>query len=65
MRSGFVAIGRSPLLIVAGLAPQSLGAIGRKLGPVERFLPGQRVFSTLMVAAGAWLILESGVLPTI
>lgn len=54
------AIGRSPLLVVAGLAPRSLRAIARWLGPLERFVPGQRAFSAIMVIAGLWLVVGSG-----
>ena len=57
------AIGRSPLLMLAGLAPQSLGALAQRLGPIEHLVPGQRVFSVLMEAAGLWLIFQSGMLP--
>ncbi|MBD3765791.1 MAG: sulfite exporter TauE/SafE family protein, partial [Rhodobacterales bacterium] len=57
------AIGRSPLLLLAGLAPQSLGTLARRLGLIEQFLPGQRAFSAVMVAAGLWLIFQSGILP--
>ncbi|MFN4153841.1 MAG: cytochrome c biogenesis CcdA family protein [Paracoccaceae bacterium] len=57
------AIGRSPLLVLAGLAPQSLNTIARRLGPVEHLIPGKRAFSALMVMAGIWLISHSGILP--
>ena len=56
------AIGRSPLLILAGLAPQSLNVLVTRLGAIERFLPGRRAFSVLMIGAGLWLILQSGFL---
>lgn len=56
------AIGRSPLLILAGLAPQSLNALITRLGAIERFLPGHRAFSVLMMGAGLWLVLQSGFL---
>ncbi len=56
------AIGRSPLLILAGLAPQSLNVLVTRLGAIERFLPGHRAFSVLMTGAGLWLILQSGFL---
>lgn len=59
------AIGRSPLLVLAGLVPQSLEAIARRLGPVSRFLPGHRAFSAIMVAAGLWLVLQSGIMPRV
>ncbi|MFN4157565.1 MAG: cytochrome c biogenesis CcdA family protein [Gemmobacter sp.] len=57
------AIGRSPLMVLAGLAPQSLNTISRRLGPVEHLIPGPRAFSALMVVAGLWLIFQSGILP--
>lgn len=59
------AIGRSPLLLLAGLAPQSLGALAQRLGPLEHLLPGQRTFSAIMVTAGLWLIFQSGIMPPI
>ncbi|MDP1668794.1 hypothetical protein [Phaeovulum sp.] len=48
-------VGRSPLLLVAGLAPQQLGGIKSRLGAIERFVPGRSFFAALMVAAGLWL----------
>ncbi|WP_372840869.1 cytochrome c biogenesis CcdA family protein [Phaeovulum sp.] len=58
-------VGRSPLLLFAGIAPQHLGGLMKRLGAADRFMPGQRVFSAIMVAAGIWLILQSGILPQI
>jgi len=54
------AIGRSPLLMLAGLAPQSLNALGSRLGAMDRFLPGHRFFAALMILAGLWLLVSSG-----
>lgn len=59
------AIGRSPLLVLAGLAPQSLTLLSGRLGPLRRLTPGPHVFSALMAAAGLWLILQSGILPAL
>lgn len=46
------AIGRSPLLVLAGLAPQSLSVLTARTRVVERFLPGPQAFSLLMIGAG-------------
>ncbi|ULB12482.1 sulfite exporter TauE/SafE family protein (plasmid) [Cereibacter azotoformans] len=48
-------IGHSLLLAVAGLAPAQAQGLMRRLGTVERWVPGRRAFSILMIGAGLWL----------
>lgn len=59
------AIGRSPLLLFAGLAPQGLSALTARLGMFDRFIPGQRIFSVLMIGTGLWLFTVSGIFDTV
>lgn len=59
------AIGRGALLLFAGLAPQGPSTRTARLGRLDRFIPGQRVFSVLMIGAGLWLVTTTGIFDTL
>jgi hypothetical protein len=50
-------LGHSLLVLAAGASPSAAQALVRRVGSAW-WVPGQRTFALLMVAAGAWLALQ-------
>jgi cytochrome c biogenesis protein CcdA len=49
-------LGHSALLLVAGALPATAQALLQRIGPLQAWLPGRRVFGALLVATGAWWV---------
>jgi cytochrome c-type biogenesis protein len=52
-------LGHGALLLVAGALPGIAQGMIRSLDPVQRWVPGRRVFATLLAAAGGWWTLQA------
>jgi cytochrome c-type biogenesis protein len=47
-------LGHSALLLVAGALPGTAQAMLQRVAPMQRWLPGRRVFAALLAGAGLW-----------
>lgn len=52
-------LGHSALLLVAGALPATAQALMQRIEPLQRWLPGRRLFAALLVGAGGWWVSQA------